>query len=737
MKAFATVVDRSRGAYIYVRRTKMHKLTTKMGFLLLFVFVCLVSEASSKLQLANVDGQWNKVEQLSYNMMKAENVKTHNTKMFRHQQSLHVQHGLDFQLALQPHHGRSQDIKWDEPFTFKLIENDADPVFSWTQRAVVRDRVHSFYLHVNRSIPVGKYALYVTDPCSEGGRNTVRLGDVFVMFNHLISEIEVEVENGDVRIRRQMMATVSREEYIENNCGYIWIGNGAIPWNYAVGSQAVTDSTSALMQMMTQAERKDQVLYSRAMSQLVGNEVVRGRWDGYYSDGKDPTQWVGSEAILSRWLRTRAPVRYGQCWVFAAILTTVLRASGIPARSITNYDSHHDRGLTDDGTAVLRQYDNIIQEDESTWNFHVWTEAWLERPDLGQPSEWNAVDATPQEPSPLAPGQPYRAGPAYVPFIRADMRNESYDNYFILAEVNARKICPRTGKLLPSAVGTEVVTKKPGMQRGVYSKNNGEIITKNYKIPTTSKRASDEEEALILPRPYVGCERDGGMRLSVTPLSPMVGEDFMLTVTEGNVSTEDTVIRMELMSYMGESLGIIDTFTGSKELNVTEMNYLPYLGNSSVFRFTVGAYNQSGGFEFHDDLRIRLEYSELTVEAMRATNSTTISLVVTYTNPLSIPMTEVVLSIASPDNTYMRLEQPDISARSVFTERVEVQCGTDDEGDVMIPISLDSGETQSAYGMGWSSCRDDNVPSGGDVIPSMISRLLLKIISLIALFLFL
>ena len=114
--------------------------------------------------------------------------------------------------------------------------------------------------------------------------------------------------------------------------------------------------------------------------------------------------------------------------MFAAILTTILRASGIPTRTVTNYGSHHDRRLTDDGTAVLRQYDNIVQPDETTWNFHVWSEAWIERPDLGQSV---AVDATPQEPSPLAPGQPYRAGLAYVPFIRADMRNENYDTYFI------------------------------------------------------------------------------------------------------------------------------------------------------------------------------------------------------------------------------------------------------------------------------------------------------------------
>ena len=706
---------------------KMQRIRISIAICGFFVLV-FHAEAAESLELSR--NVWDTAQHLSFNLMKADNIQTHNTKLFRHQPGLHVRHGLDFRLALQRHQ------PCDKDFTFKLIESDTDPVFTWSQKPLVQDGVHHFNLHVNRSIPVGKYSLNVSDPCAEKGEfvsgKSVQLCDVYVMFNPQSEGKHLEV---GTKHRRQTTSDIQKEEYIENNCGYIWIGNGAIPWNYAVGSQAVTDSTKALMQMMSQAERSDKVLYSRALSRLVGNEVVRGRWDGHYSDGMDPTQWIGSEAILSRWLRRRAPVRYGQCWVFAAVLTTVLRASGIPARSVTNYASHHDRGLTDDQTAVLRQYDNIVQDDESTWNFHVWSEAWLERPDLGQPSEWNAVDATPQEPSPLAPGNPYRAGPAYVPYIRMDRRNENYDNYFILAEANAQKRCPKTGKLLPSAVGTSIVTKKPGMDRQVYKKGNPNVITNDYKIPSTSKRAP-EIDAFILPRPYVGCEREEGMRLDVSSLNPMVGENFTLTVTGGNVSVEDTVIRMELMNYMGESLGNIDTFTGVTERVVTEADYLRYLGNSSVFRFTLGTINQSDVFEFHDDLRIRLEYDDILVETTRAPNSTIVTLTITYTNPLSIPMTGVVLSVASPDNTYLRLEQPDIPARSPFTTTVEVECGVDDEGDAIIPVSLDSDETQSAYGMGWISCRDAEPSNGGGTTVPWMSGLQMALLSLAVLFSF-
>ena len=223
--------------------------------------------------------------------------------------------------------------------------------------------------------------------------------------------------------------------------------------------------------------------------------------------------------------------------------------------------------------AVLRQYDNKVQPDEPTWNYHVWTEAWLQRLDLGQTFNWNALDATPQEPSPLAPNQPFRAGPAYVPFIRSNMRTALYDTLFILAEVNAEKTCPTTGRVLPDAVGYAVVTKKPGLQLELYNFNNPECITINYKIA----QGDFESTNPIFPPPYIGCERSGGLRLSSTPPRPKVGESFVLTVTEGNVSVQATVIQMELRNYMGESLGIIANFTGTKRLEVRESNYLPYL----------------------------------------------------------------------------------------------------------------------------------------------------------------
>ena len=692
---------------------KVHILKMELYFLVIFI-----SLMSPSLELS--DG-WDAVDQLSFNLMRDENFKTHNTELFRRRPGLSVRHDLDFRLALQWHK------QCDEPFIFKLMENDKS-ILTWTETPLVKDGVLHFNLHVNRSIPVGQYTLNTRDPCSEE-RKPICLGNVNVMFNPWSAQWNKESK----RFRRQPTNDLMNE-YTNNNFGFIWIASTGIPWNYAVGSEVVTNAKNDLMAMLPESTRSDEVLYSRALTELIHLHVLLGRWDGMYGDGVEPTRWVGSEDILSLWLMNKQQVRYGQCWVFAAILTTILRASGIPARTVTNYRSHHDRGLTDDETAVLRQYDNIVQPDESQWNFHVWTEAWLQRDDLGEPFNWNALDATPQEPSPLAPNQPYRTGPAYVPYIRSNITNANYDTLFILAEVNAAEICRITGRPLPSAVGYAVVTKKPGQQQEVYDYSNPDDITTNYKISSGSKRSTRASENLILPPPYIGCERDGGMRISSTPPSPRVGENFMLSVTEGNVSVEDTIIRMELWNYMGESLGIIAIFTGMKERDVIESDYLPYLGNSSIFRFSVGTYNESGGFIFHDAIRIRLEYGKLQVQATKVSGSTTITVTVTYTNPLSIPMTGVELSVSSPNSTYIRQEQPDIPANTQFMVTVEVECSDDNDDNVMIPISLDSDVTQSIYGIGFSNCRE--AENGGGTASPGFSVLQIMLISLLVLSMF-
>lgn len=80
-------------------------------------------------------------------------------------------------------------------------------------------------------------------------------------------------------------------------------------------------------------ERANAVKVVRAVAALVNshdeNGLLVGNWSGSYESGTPPWQWTGSAGILEQYLRSSGhPVKFGQCWVFAGVTTTVCRALG-------------------------------------------------------------------------------------------------------------------------------------------------------------------------------------------------------------------------------------------------------------------------------------------------------------------------------------------------------------------------------------------------------------------------
>lgn len=136
------------------------------------------------------------------------------------------------------------------------------------------------------------------------------------------------------------------------------------------------------------------------------NGIVVGRWDGDYIDGTAPSAWTGSVDIMRQYLETKTSVCYGQCWVFAGVTATstnissilhvlnttyllVCRALGIPCRVVSNLVSAHDANST---LTIDKYYDENNEEleydpmnpmgNDSIWNYHVWNDVWMVRPDL-------------------------------------------------------------------------------------------------------------------------------------------------------------------------------------------------------------------------------------------------------------------------------------------------------------------------------------------------------------------
>ncbi|KAH9361876.1 hypothetical protein HPB48_003715 [Haemaphysalis longicornis] len=208
--------------------------------------------------------------------------------------------------------------------------------------------------------------------------------------------------------------TKMRYECVLMESGLIWRGSHSrlrpTVWSYGQFEKHVLECAVYLLRRVGRLPSpscSDPVKVVRHISAVVNSPndegVVEGNWTEKFSGGTAPTGWTGSASILQQFYKTKKPVKYGQCWVFAGVTTTVLRALGIPSRPVTNYYSAHD---THSSLTVDQFYDDNGEPIEklnkdSIWNFHVWNEAWMMRPDLepGDYSGWQAIDSTPQEAS--------------------------------------------------------------------------------------------------------------------------------------------------------------------------------------------------------------------------------------------------------------------------------------------------------------------------------------------------
>ncbi|KAM9067953.1 protein-glutamine gamma-glutamyltransferase 5 isoform 2-T2 [Sarcophilus harrisii] len=285
----------------------------------------------------------------------------------------------------------------------RAIFSIEEPSFKSPWIAVVKSNGANF-LEVSLCAPpmaaIGQYYLKVHIDSFQGPVSAYHLGEFILLFNPWCPADEVYMESEP-----------QRQEYIMNDHGFIYQGNKnwirPCPWNYG------------------QINSNDD------------NGVLNGKWSEGYSDGISPSEWNGSVAILKQWYATAGqPVKYGQCWVFAAVMCTVMRCLGIPTRVITNFDSGHD---TDGNLIIDAYYDHtgrILEnkKKDSVWNFHVWNECWMARKDL--PPEyggWQLLDATPQETS----NGVYCCGPASVKAIKEGEVELNYDTAFAFSMVNA------------------------------------------------------------------------------------------------------------------------------------------------------------------------------------------------------------------------------------------------------------------------------------------------------------
>ncbi|XP_041969290.1 annulin-like isoform X2 [Aricia agestis] len=466
-----------------------------------------------------------------------------------------------------------------------------------------------------------------------------------------------------------------REEYVQEDAGLMFRGVynriKPTPWNYAQYEKDILECALYLVKEIGKVKgraRADPIRIARALSAAVNvqddNGVLFGNWGkelSDYSGGSHPLKWVGSLAILQKYYEKKKPVKYAQCWVYAGVLTTVCRALGIPCRPITGYDAAHDSqgSLTID--IIKDENGNTLEEftRDSVWNYHVWNEVWLDRPDLGSEySGWQAIDSTPQETS----EDVFRCGPASLRAVRDGELQRPYDTGYVFAQVNADKVLWKySGEIQPlkllardtTSIGQNISTKAIG-------KMEREDITHLYKYPERSREERDTmEKALrksesIFARYYLNdvfndIVFDFELRDDIK-----IGQDFNVVLHIKNRSTINShnvkgVIRVDTVTYTGvtgdgvkrEEFDKVIQPEGKDNISllVTFDDYYKKLVDQASFNIACIATIVDRNFDYfaQDDFRVRNPDIKITYEGKPVARQE-LTVTVKVENPLPIPL---------------------------------------------------------------------------------------------------
>ncbi|KAK7132827.1 hypothetical protein R3I93_019158 [Phoxinus phoxinus] len=397
--------------------------------------------------------------------------------------------------------------------------------------------------------------------------------DLCVLFNPWCEDDPVYLDN-----------EAERKEYVLNSMGRIYYGTeqqiGARTWNYAQFEQDVLEACLFLMARgrVAMTEWRDPVIVSRMISALVNSNddrgVLMGNWSDSYEGGTTPTAWSGSGDILKQYYKSSGkPVKFAQCWVYAGVTASVLRCLGIPTRCVTNFSSAHDTDLSLTTDIYIDDKLELIKDktDDSVWNFHVWNESWMTRPDLPVGyGGWQVVDATPQEPSQGS----YRCGPTPVSAVRNGQVDLKFDTPFVFAEVNSDRIY---WQKKPDGSFSQVSVEKNTIGQRISTKAVGSEermdITHLYKYPEGSEeeRIAVERASRFGSKPTLypsATDNDVSIEIVMEGAGPRIGGDAKLSIVLKNKSSKQRTASMLYEVLVMYYTGVLKTTVKKDRINV-------------------------------------------------------------------------------------------------------------------------------------------------------------------------
>uniref|UniRef100_A0A3Q3WSU3 Protein-glutamine gamma-glutamyltransferase 2 n=1 Tax=Mola mola TaxID=94237 RepID=A0A3Q3WSU3_MOLML len=394
----------------------------------------------------------------------------------------------------------------DTKVSFGIRESTLDT--EWSASATNDPSRNTISVTINSSpnAPIGLYSLTL----DQEGQN-ISLGQFILLFNAWCPRDAV-----------YMRSETKRQEYVLARHGQIYRGtykriNGT-PWNFGQFDKGVLDICLMILDSNPKfvsdaskdsSSRRSPIYVTRVLSAMVGVSVG--------------PLWAPVSGMLILQIITL------KHFFWAVVMTCgsppVARALGIPCRVVTNFESAHDADASLMIENVYDQDGKRISQGDSVWNFHVWVESWMTRPDLDSDFDgWQVSDPTPQETSEGV----FCCGPAPVLAIHEGELTKKYDAPFIFAEVNADVVdmvrLPN-GQLVKfggstKSVGRFISTKAVGS-------DDRRDITHQYKYPEGSKEERQVYKKAKHHNKLRQREEEPGLRLKIKLAKNMTeGSDF-------------------------------------------------------------------------------------------------------------------------------------------------------------------------------------------------------------------
>ncbi|XP_071533405.1 hemocyte protein-glutamine gamma-glutamyltransferase-like [Panulirus ornatus] len=538
-------------------------------------------------------------------------------------------------------------------------------------------------VHIPATCPVGVWRCVVETATKNFPKNRTQYRspeDIFVIFNPFSREDAVYMEN-----------EAQRAEYVTTESGKVYTGGSRYshgrPWVYGQFDDCVLPVACLLLEMsrLPHTERGNPVKVARAISSMIqaserGDDgILLPHYEDEYQGGQNPHLWTGSVNIIQEFLwQGVSPVKYGHCWVMAALMTSMCRALGMPARPTTALTSAHETQETLTVDRYVDRFGDLIErgpgrdQPDAVWAFHTWCDVWMARPDLPSGySGWQTTDPARAYRNRLSTG----CGPSSVEAVKKGDVGLSLDTSAMFSALNSFVryyyedddsewgYTPYMQHRLP--VCRSVVTKAVG-RHDDDGEADSEDVTKTFR----DLERSEPERFTVFnacrgmrkDHVYYDYQEQGSYDVDfelVETKQVTAGQSMTVTLQVHNNSSETRTVQANISTRSAFYTGVYGThlkrvtgqFTlagGQRDtltLKLDASEYQDRLVDMGFIKITATGYVSENKQSYIDEFDFQFEKPRMTIEVAECQAGQECTATFTFSNPLDVALTDCFFSM--------------------------------------------------------------------------------------------